>query len=64
LSGPQVYHVITNITSLGNQLSPETFEVLQILKGGYKSGVLASLEEAMAHELKSWTPVIGGNNET
>ena len=50
-------------TTLRNKLNTETFKALQILKGGYKSGVLSSLEEARAHELKQWTLGMGGNGE-
>jgi hypothetical protein len=51
-------------TSARNQLNPETFEALQLLKGGYRTGVLISLEEAREHEPKPWTPNIGENGKT
>jgi hypothetical protein len=51
-------------TPTHNQLSPETFEALQLLKGGYRTGVLISLEEAREHEPKPWTPNICQNGKT
>ena len=46
---------ITDTTSR-NQLKPETFEAVQIAKGGYRSGILNSFEEARLREPKPWTP--------
>ncbi|GLB42145.1 putative hAT family C-terminal dimerisation region [Lyophyllum shimeji] len=42
-------------TLLRNQLTPKTFEALQILKSGYKHGIIKADEEALAHEPKVWT---------
>jgi len=52
-----------NGTTLCNKLNTKTFEALQILKGGYKSGVLSSLEEARTHEPKQWMLSMGGNGK-
>jgi hypothetical protein len=43
-------------TKLRNKLKPETFEGLQILKAGYRNGVLISTDEALSHEPKLWVP--------
>jgi hypothetical protein len=52
------------VTSLRNKLNPDTFEALQILKGGYRSGLLTSSEEAMAHEPKPWVLAVSENSQT
>ena len=48
-------------TKLRNQLDPDTFEALQMLKAGYRNGVLTSADEARSHEPKPWMPGIGKN---
>ena len=44
-------------TKSRNQLLPETFEALQILKSCYKDGLIDVEEEVMAHERKPFVPV-------
>jgi len=39
-----------------NQLDPETFEALQILKSGYKNGLMDAREGAAAYEEEEWSP--------
>ena len=44
-------------TKARNQLSPETFEALQILKYCYKDGLIKVKEEVAVHERKLFVPV-------
>ena len=44
-------------TKARNQLSPETFQALQILKSCYKDGLIKVEEEVAAHERKLFVPV-------
>ena len=41
-------------TRLRNRLKPETFEALQILKDGYRTGVLSAIAEADFHGKDIW----------
>lgn len=43
-------------TKARNQLKPETFEALQILKSCYRDGLLIAEDEAAAHD-HTWVPV-------
>ena len=41
-------------TRLRNRLKPETFEALQILKDGYRTGVISAMAEADFHGKDIW----------
>ncbi|RDB19397.1 hypothetical protein Hypma_013487 [Hypsizygus marmoreus] len=54
---PSVHSQVGGLTStlLRNQLTPQTFEALQILKSGYKHRFVDATEEAAVHEPGAWT---------
>ena len=37
-------------TKLRNRLKPDTFQAVQLLKDGYRTGVIAAVEQASLHE--------------